>query len=353
MNDVEETDFAVLVRRFFRTHLRSHNKVGANTVLTYRTAFKKLLAFFKQELGIPADDVSMDDFTRENIKAFYVWLAENEENSDSTINNRQATINSFTQFLLYEYPDYMDEYKKILSIKSRRVPDPHISYLKADGIKLLLGQVDLDDRDGLRDYLILAILLSTGMRVSELISIRVMDVSMSSPKSFLLHGKGNKIREVAIIKWTLPYLTKYMERYGLDRPEKGSRYLFVNHSGNQFTRQGINYIVKKYVKLARAEGCDVVASDISPHKLRHTSAMEFLDAGVSIFDIRDQLGHSSVRTTEIYVKANTERRKKVIEEASKKIFPRQEEEVPEWENNAGLLEFLESYGNRDRGDYVK
>lgn len=346
-----ETDFARLVMKFFTVYLRSYNKVGDNTVSTYRIAFKKLLLYYKEKCGIPADCIKMEDFTMENIQAFLVWLSKEEGNSDSTINNRQAAINCFVHFLKYEYPDYMAEYQRILAIKSIKVPEPHISYLKAAGIKLLLEQVDMEAKDGLRDYLILALLLSAGMRVSELIGIKVMDVSMSEPRSITIHGKGNKVRDVAIIKWVLPHLRQYMDRYALDRPERRSRYLFVNHSGNQFTRQGINYIVDKYAALAREKNKDVVPSDISPHKLRHTSAMEFLNAGVSLIDIRDQLGHSSVRTTEIYAKADTARRQKIIEEASKKILP--EKEIPEWENNAGLVEFLESLGNNDRGDYVK
>lgn len=347
----KETDFARMVTRFFSIYLRTTNKVSLNTINTYRESFKRLMEFYSNVLGITPDRIGMKDFTRENIDAFLRWLETDRGNANSTVNNRQAALDSFVEFLKYEYPDYMVEYQKIYALKTRDTSDPQISYLKGDGIKLFLEQVDLADKNGLRDYLIFAILLSTGIRVTELINIRVMDISMSEPKSITIHGKGSKVREVPIISWVTPYLRQYMSKYGLDRPERRARYLFVNPSGNGFTRQGINGIVNKYKKLAMTKDSTLIPEDLSPHKLRHTCAMELLNAGVDLIYIRDQLGHESVTTTEVYAKADTARRKKIIEEASKSILP--EKEAPEWENNAGLLAFLESLGKDDVKDYVK
>ena len=112
---------------------------------------------------------------------FLDWLESCRGNSISTRNQRLAAINSFVHYLKYEFPDYLDEYQRILSIPLKKTKQPEISYMKTDGIELLVNQVDLNKKDGLRDYVILLLLYTTGIRVSELIRIRVKDLSLTEP----------------------------------------------------------------------------------------------------------------------------------------------------------------------------
>lgn len=341
----KETDFAICLGKFFSTYLMGSRKVSPATFDTYRITYIKLFTFFETVLGIAPDKIKLKDLTRENIEAFIAWLENHEENSPSTCNLRLASINSFVSFLIYERPEFMHNYQKILSIKQKKTAEKEISYLKEDGIKLLLQQVDIDSTDGLRDMVILQVLITTGIRVSELINIHVYDVSFSDPKAIKVVGKGNKARFVPLDKHVLPYLKQYMKKYGLDRPERSSNWLFFNHSMDQFTRQGITYIVKKYGDEAREIDPSLIPKDLSPHKLRHTTAMLLVNNKMDLIYIRDLMGHVSVKTTEVYAKADVAKKQKAIEEASKNILPN---EIPVWQNNNGLMNTLMKMGKKNK-----
>jgi len=180
------------------------------------------------------------------------------------------------------------------------VPNLTIPYLKTDGATLLMSKVGIDKMNGLRDYVILALMYTTGIRVSELIQIRVKDLSLHEPFTLLVHGKGQKGRYVPFMRSIVPHIQKYIAQKNYDRHEKLDEWLFKNHMNGPFTRQGINYLVAKYAKMAREDNPAIIPDDFSPHKIRHTTAMELVESGVDPIYIRDLLGHISVRTTEVY-----------------------------------------------------
>jgi len=130
---------------------------------------------------------------------------------------------------------------------------------------------------------------------------------------------------------------------GYDKDSKLNDWLFKNHMKEQFTRQGINYIVKKYTIKSRIIDQTLVPVDFSPHKIRHSTAMGLIDSGVDIIYIRDLLGHVSVKTTEIYAKADVAKKRKAIEAASKDIVP---QEKSQWDNNTTLKDWLKNFNRR-------
>ena len=244
---------------------------------------------------------------------------------------------------MYEFPEHLVEYQRILGIPIKKAPQKEISYMKTDGVKLLLDQVNHESSNGQRDYVILSLLYTTGLRVSELINIRVKDLSLYTPHTLLVHGKGQKSRYVPLMGNIIPLLQKYLAQEGYDRQEKLNEWLFKNHMNTQFTRQGINYIVSKYAKDARKINPEIVPKDLSPHKMRHTVAMGLVDSGVDLIYIRDLLGHVSVKTTEVYAKADVRRKREAIEAASKEIVPI---EVAEWDNNTDLKQWLKTFNRK-------
>ena len=189
----------------------------------------------------------------------------------------------------------------------------------------------------------IVLLYTTGVRVSELIQIRVRDISLTEPYTLLVHGKGQKSRYVPLIKTSIPHIKKYLTTKGLDKPERIQDYLFKNHMKEPFTRQGINYLINKYASKAREVDSALIPDDLSPHKLRHTVAMELVNAGVDLIYIRDLLGHVSVTTTEVYAKANSMHQRQAIEAASKEIVPPEE---AQWDDNHDLKEWLKTF-NRE------
>jgi len=136
-------------------------------------------------------------------------------------------------------------------------------------MKLIMSLPDVTTATGLRDYVILSILYTTGIRVSELIFIKVKDVSLHEPETLLVLDKGNKYRYVPLMKHVIPYISRYLDIQGYSHPGKESEWLFKNHMNKQFTRQGINYLVSKYTTLARKKDPSLIPEDFSPHKIRH------------------------------------------------------------------------------------
>lgn len=337
---MKQTDFAICLNRFLTDFLVNKKGCSPKTIDSYRYTFIFLLDYYNGILGIPAEKMTIKGLTYERLLGFLDWLQSGRKNGIATRNQRQAAINSFIRFLMYEKPEFLDEYQKILGIPVKKAPHKEISYLKTDGVSVLMGQVDTCGTNGLRDYVMLMLLYSTGIRVSELISIQVKDLSLHEPYTLLVHGKGQKSRYVPLVKGSIPIVQDYLKVMHYQSPEKLDEWLFINHMGRQFTRQGVNYIIKKYGAMARGSSPDLVPDSLSPHKMRHTAAMELVDSGVDLIYIRDLLGHVSVKTTEIYAKTDAKLKREAIEAASRKIVPPEE---ARWEGDNDLKSWLKSF----------
>ena len=162
--------------------------------------------------------------------------------------------------------------------------------------------------------------------MQELIDIRVCDVILGPPAVITLTGKGNKMRKVPIMKNTTALLQNYLIEHELDKPWKNEYPLFTNNQHHKLTREGIAYIVSKYAALAR-KASKIVPSKVKVHMLRHSKAMHLLQAGVNLVYIRDFLGHVDIKTTEIYARADTETKRKAIENVYPELI---DSNLPDW-----------------------
>lgn len=340
---MKNSNFAACLGKYFKVYLPSISGRTPQTIDSYRYAFILFLTYMQEECQISADMVDITHLSMENILSYLRWLQAVRSNSVSTRNQRQAAINSFVRFLMYEFPEHLDEYQKILKIPIKKAPQREISFLKTEGVMLLFKQVNLNQQNGLRDYVILSLLYTTGIRVSELIQIRGKDLSLYEPFTLLVHDKGQKSRYVPLMSSVIPIMQKYLVQKGYDRPERLDEWLFKNHMNEQLTRQGVNYIIGKYAKMAHKANPGMIPTDFSPHKMRHTIAMELVESGVDLIYIRDLLGHESVKTTEIYARADAMNKRKAIEAASKDIVP---PEDAEWDSNPSLKEWLKNFNRR-------
>ena len=329
---MKQTDFAICLNRFLTDFLVNKKGCSPKTIDSYRYAFIYLLDYYNEILGIPADQITIKSLTYERLLGFLDWLQSERKSGIATRNQRQAAINSFIRFLMYEKPEFLNEYQKILGIPVKKAPQKEISYLKTDGVSALMDQVDTRKADGLRDYVMLMLLYSTG--------IRVKDLSLHEPHTLLVHGKGKKSRYVPLMKDSIPIIQDYLKMMGYQSPEKLDEWLFINHMGRQFTRQGVNYIIKKYGAMARESSPDLIPDSLSPHKMRHTAAMELVDSGVDLIYIRDLLGHVSVKTTEIYAKTDAKLKREAIEAASREIIPHED---AKWDSDDDLKSWLKSF----------
>ena len=339
---IRQTDFAISLNRFLTDYLPNKRGCSPKTVDSYRYSFIFLLDYYEDVFRIKPERLVLSDITYETISGYFSWLQETKNVSVSTRNQRQSAFNSFIRFLIYERPEYLKEYQRILAIPVKKAPQKEISYIKTDGITALMKTVDISRTNGFRDYVILMLLYTTGIRVSELVNLRIRDISLYTPCTMIVHGKGNKSRHVPLLKDAAIIIQKYLDRCRSSSIDVND-WLFVNHMKKQFTRQGINHLIKKYGNLARKSYPELIPMDLSPHKMRHTAAMELVNAGVDLIYIRDMLGHVSIRTTEIYAKTDAKLKREAIEAASREIVP-PEEAV--WENDEDLKSWLRKFNHR-------
>ena len=331
------TDFASAINRYFNDYLINDRGSSPRTIETYRYSFIQLLEYLEERKGIRPERIRIKDISRDNILSFLLWLEESRKVSPATRNQRLAAFRCFAAFLKYERPEYIEAATQIQGIKPKKFLKKDITYLKPDGMKLLLSQIETNTISGRRDYTMIYLMYTTGIRVSELISIRGCDISLSNPKTIIIHGKGRKVRHVPIVKQTAPILERYLKENKCLLPQRLNEYIFLNHSREIFTRQGVNFMITKYARLARSVDQSIIPPDCSPHKIRHSSAMALIEEGVDLIIIRDLLGHSSVQTTEIYAKASSARQRRAIEAASREIVP---EESALWENSVSIKDWL-------------
>ena len=337
---MKETDFPKHLSYFLSKYLPGQKNASTHTIASYRDTFKLFLIFCEEEKLMRTERIRMSDITKELIIGYLNWLEEKRGCSISTRNQRLAVLHSFIRYVQKESPESLYELQKILSIPSKKHPKPMVPYLTGPEMQILLEQPDSSTYEGYRDMILLSILYDTGARVEELTNIKVKDVRLSSPAVITLHGKGSKVRQIPLMGKTSELLSKYLEikKYhpGI---AKTDNWLFVNQKKQKLSRWGISYILNKYVEMAKKNPLFAVNFPVTPHVLRHAKAMHLLQSEVNIIYIRDFLGHVDCSTTEIYSRANSEMKRKAIEDAYIDLVP---SPVPKWEENGDLMNWLNS-----------
>lgn len=337
---MKETDFPKYLSYFLSKYLPGQKNASTHTIASYRDTFKLFLIFCEEERAIKPERIQMYDMTKELIVSYLNWLEERRGCTISTRNQRLAVLHSFFRYVQKESPGNLYELQKILSIPIKKHSKTMVPYLTGPEMQILLSQPDSSSYDGFRDMVLLSVLYDTGARVQELTDIKVKDVRLSSPAVITLHGKGSKVRQVPLMGKTSELLKKYLEiiKYhsGIARTDN---YLFVNQKKQKLSRWGISYILNKYVALSRKNPSFNVGFPVTPHVVRHAKAMHLLQSGVNLIYIRDFLGHVDCSTTEIYARADSEMKRRAIENAYVDLVPNS---VPKWEEDGDLMNWLNS-----------
>lgn len=335
---IKESKFAKSVTSFLTEYLPGHRNASANTIRSYRDTIKQLLIFMSNKYGVLPEKLSFSDFSYTVILAFLDWLEEERGISISTRNQRLAAIHSFFRYSQNEYPEILNVSQKILGIPSKRCPQSFVEHLEKECVEKLLCEPNTYTSRGLRNCTMLSVLYDGGMRVQELINLKVSDIRLLTPAIMKLTGKGDKTRIIPITSKTKKLLSIYMNQNSLLEDHKLASPLFFNSRYEQFTRPGIAYIIKKYYEMAKEKHPNLQWNEsVSPHIMRHSKAMHMLDAGIPLIYIRDFLGHVNITTTEIYLRSE----RKIKREALEKIYPQIEiEEVPNWSENKSLITWL-------------
>lgn len=339
---MKKTDFTKATTDYLSHYLPEVRGLSSNTITSYRDMFKQLLTYYAENKDIPANKMEIKYLTYDNVTSFLEWIEQERKVSIATRNQRQAAIQSFVKYLRYRYPEGLSQYHDILEMKAKKKPKPLIPFMTADELKSLLSQPDVSSRIERRDLVMMTTLYDTGARVQELCDLTTDDIRLEKPAKIKLTGKGGKTRQVPIMRDTGKYLKQYMKEFHRFVKKGSPEPLFYNRVGEPLTRSGIAYIVKKYAKTA---DMSLSVNEVTPHVFRHTKAMHLLQAGVELVYIRDFLGHTDIRTTEIYARADAEMKRKVFEKTVPNYTPG--ELMPWEENDNDILSWLENFGRSE------
>jgi site-specific recombinase XerD len=238
----------------------------------------------------------------------------------------------------YEAPEQLAPSQEILGIPFKRTAHPTVGYLAPDALQALLAQPDRSTADGRRDAALLTLLYDTGARVQELIDLLVRNIRIEAPAVVTLTGKGRKTRQVPLMTQTVRLVADYLTERRLVQPDRLDHPVFYNRQRQKLTRVGVTYILSKYVRQAQAKTAVGFPARVTPHVLRHTKAMHLVQADVNLIYIRDLLGHSHVTTTEVYARADAERKRQALAEATRVTSV--EEARSDWTENPDLMQWL-------------
>jgi integrase/recombinase XerD len=337
---MKPTDFSKHISDFISRYLPNEKGASTNTITAYRDTFVLLLNFIQNEKQVKLEKITLEKIKKETIIEFLDWIQKERKCGNSTRNSRLAAIHSFYKYLQGENLDHFHECQKILSIKFKKASQDSMNYLTIEGIKLLLQQPDTTTTKGRRDLALLSLMYDTGARVQEIIDLTPSMLRLNKPPTIKLVGKGNKARLVPMLDVQIDHLKNYLMENKLNESFANTHPLFFNSRKGKLTRAGINHIIHKYGKTARAKNKMMIPDKISCHSLRHSKAMHLLQAGVNLVYIRDILGHVSIQTTEIYAKADSRQKRIALEKAYVNINPGEE---PTWATDENLITWLKRF----------
>lgn len=324
--------FASLVQEFFCGRLIQQQNASAQTVASYRDTFRLLLGYLAQVLRKRPSALAITDLDAPRITAFLDHLEKKRLNSARTRNVRFAAIRSFMNHAGSRDPASLPIVQRVLAIPMKRFTRPALTYLSRDEMAAVLQAPDASTWSGHRDRVLFGLLYNTGARVSEAIALRRSDVSLDATRSVRLTGKGRKQRTVPLWKTTAEQLRAWTPKISTDT----EAYVFPNRTGRPLSRSGVEKRLQEAVGVAASRCLSLQGKKISPHTLRHTTAMHLLQSGVDITVIALWLGHESTETTHHYVEANMAMK----EEALAKLKEIPTEKV-RFRAEDGLLKFLE------------
>ena len=338
---MKKADFSYYLTSFLGKYLPGQKNASPNTIESYAATFKLFLIYCQEKEKVKPESLNLDSIGHDTVIGFLDWIERERNCSISTRNQRLVPLHSFFRYVQKKSPQNLYEIQKILSIPNKKGPKTMVPFLSGEEMKILLGQPDITTKEGMRDLVLLVVLYDTAARVQELIDLKIKDVRISNPSVVTLTGKGNKRRQVPIIKKTKELLENYLDRKKLNGSvSSGDNYLFLNQKKQKLSRWGISYIIGKYVKLADKNPKFSVAFPVTPHVFRHSKSVHLLQSGVNLIYIRDFLGHCDCSTTEIYARADTEMKRKAIEAAYSDVLPIKD--FPMWTEDTGLMMFLNS-----------
>lgn len=302
------TTFPALLQRFFTDRLCTQMEASRHTVAGYRDTFRLLVRFASARSGKPPTRLGIADLDADVIGDFLVHIETSRGNGARSRNTRLAAIRSFFRYVAMSEPEWLLHCQRILALPDKRYVKRSVTFLDDSEIAALLAAPDQSTWTGRRDHILLLVAIQTGLRASELTGLRCRDVVLGTGAHIRCLGKGRKERCTPLRRDTAKALQSWLrERRGED-----AQPLFPSIRGDPLSRDALEHLVRKHC-LTAARSCPSLAGKrVSPHTLRHSTAMELLHHGVDQAVIALWLGHESVETTQIYIHADMRLKEKAL-----------------------------------------
>ena len=305
------TTLAPHLTAFFEQRLPIERRASQCTQDSYAYAFKLLLTFASQRLKMAPSQLALEQIDAPLVVDFLNDLETTRGNGPSSRNIRLAAIKSFMHFVEYRVPSAMEQVRRVLAIPSKKSESRLVRHLTGREMQAILDAPDPTKRAGIRDRAMLHLCYAGGLRVSELIAVRVDDVKFQPQANVLIHGKGRRERCLPLWKTTTAALRAWLAVRGIVLvPE-----LFISARHESLTRSGVEYILRKHVRAARQHCDSLTTKRISPHVLRHSCALTLLQATKDLRKVSLWLGHAHMQTTEIYTRADPSVKLEALESA--------------------------------------
>ena len=294
------------VRRFLLEHLVAERNLSRNTQVSYRDTLRLLLPFVSKHGGHAIERMTVEDLTPSVIRKFLDHLEQDRQCSGVTRNQRLATIRSLARFIGMRSPVHVAWGTEIRAMPFKKTAKTVIGYLEKAEMDALLAQPNWRTLLGGRDHALLLFLYNSGARADEAAKLTIDNLQLGAQPSVRLHGKGNKFRTCPL--W--PITATSLSRLIADRGKSDA--VFLNRVNQPLTRFGIHRLVTQYAEVASMKVPSLATKRVSPHTIRHTTAVHLLRAGVDINTIRAWLGHVSLDTTHIYAEVDMEMKAKAL-----------------------------------------
>lgn len=334
MGEQTTPSFAALVQRFFVEHLGQHRAVSPRTIAAYRDTFRLLLTFAEASIGKPPSKVALTDLGPRLLLDFLNHLEKVRGNSVRSRNARLAALRTFLKYAGHHDIDALGIIEQALAIPMKRADRPLIGFLTRSEIQAILNAPDNATWAGQRDRVLFSLMYNTGARVSEIIGIRCCDVALEGQPAVHLHGKGRKERCVPLWRPTAALIRRWRRSLGATAQDGA---LLPNRAGTKMTRSNVTQRLDLAVVAAGRHLPSLAGRSISPHVIRHTTAMHLLQSGVDITVIALWLGHEDTATTHMYVEADLSMK----EQALGKLQPH-EARLGRYRPPDHLMRFLEA-----------
>ena len=327
------------VRRFLLEDLVADRNLSPNTQKSYRDTIRLLFGFVADRHSTDPTRVTVEQVDAPLVRSFLAHLEDERANSIATRNQRLAALHAMFRFIATLVPELVDQAAQVRAIPLRRTAVPAVPYLDKHEIDAVLSVPDRRRAQGRRDYALLLFLYNTGARASEAAQLAVADLSLGSAPSARFDGKGRKIRMCPLWPRTVKILRELLGAR-LDGPRESPA--FLNVRGQPITRSGVHALVARTVDQAAETVPSLRNKRVSPHTIRHTTAVHLLRAGVDINTIRAWLGHVSLETTNRYAEVDMEMKAKALETCAVDGSDPAPSPAPCWRTDRDLMSFLSS-----------